>query len=122
LSTFEFIGKSGARYRYTTLEEDRFLPPAGANFVIAQMADDGPTVVLAGETDNMSARVWRERLDEARSRFGGEVVVLTRLNVRSVVRREELDDMIAQHQPPMNLPERSSGGGKPAAEGDRAAS
>src|SRR6185312_10873665 len=34
---YEIAGKSGARYRYTPLEESRFLPPAGANFVIAKM-------------------------------------------------------------------------------------
>ncbi|MDP3175516.1 MAG: hypothetical protein Q8M88_13875 [Phenylobacterium sp.] len=119
MSTIEFAGKSGSRYRYTTLEEDRFLPPAGANFVIAQLASDGATVVMAGETDNLSARVWRDRLEEARSRFG-EVHVLTRLNVRSAVRREELEDMISGHQPPMNETGRPAGGS--ASEGDRAAS
>ena len=58
---FELAGKSGARYRYTAFEEDRFLPPAGANFVIAKLTKDGPTVVYAGETDRliaMAGEVW----------------------------------------------------------------
>lgn len=124
MSTIEFIGKSGCRYRYTTLDENRFLPPAGANYVLAQLDSDGATVVLAGETDNLSARVWRDRLEEARARFGSNVHVLTRLNVRSAVRREELEDMLGQHHPPMNEDEgRSTPAAKPSQSlGDRAAS
>lgn len=98
----EFAGKSGARYRYTTLDEDRFLPPAGANFVIALSTDDGLTILFAGETDNLSTRSWRDRVEEARGLYG-DVEVLTRLNVKSAIRREEQDDMIEEHQPPMNL-------------------
>lgn len=116
----EFVGKSGARYRYTALEEDRFLPPAGANFVIAQTGTEGPTIIFVGETDNLASRAWRDRLDEARTLYG-EVEILTRLNVRSAIRREEQTDMIEQHQPPMNLgrpPARSS----EARASDRAAS
>ena len=36
---YELAGKSGARYRYTSFEEERFLPPAGANFVIVWRSD-----------------------------------------------------------------------------------
>ena len=52
----EFAGKSGARYRYTPLEEDRFVPPAGANYVIAELTPEGPSVVYAGETDNLASQ------------------------------------------------------------------
>lgn len=97
----EFIGKSGARYRYTALDEDRFLPPAGANYVIAKKAGDGRTVVMAGETDNLAGRAWRDQLEAARGRYG-DVELLTRLNVKSTVRREELEDMISGYSPPMN--------------------
>ena len=100
--TIEFVGKSGARYRYMTLDETRFLPPAGANYVIAQGGGKARTIILAGETDNLAMRAWQNRLEEARGRYG-EVEVLTRLNVKSAVRREELADMIDGHQPPMNL-------------------
>jgi hypothetical protein len=47
-------------------------------------------------------RIWQNELDEAKSRYG-EVEVLTRLNVKSAVRREELADMIDGNQPPMNV-------------------
>jgi len=97
----EFAGKSGARYRYTPLEEDRFVPPAGANYVIAELTPEGPSVVYAGETDNLANRPWREALDEARKTYAS-ARVLTRLNVTRAVREAERTDLIAEHEPPMN--------------------
>ena len=98
---YEIAGKSGARYRYTPLEESRFLPPAGANFVIAKMTKEGPTVVYAGETDNLANHTWREALDKAKAAYG-DAAVLTRLNVTRAVREAERSDLIEEHQPPMN--------------------
>jgi hypothetical protein len=98
---FELAGKSGARYRYVSFEEDRFLPPAGANFVIAKLTKDGPTVVYAGETDNLASQTWRTALEKARATYG-EAAILTRLNVTRAVREAERVDLIAEHQPPMN--------------------
>jgi len=99
--TIEFVGKSGSRYRYMTLDESRFLPPAGANYVIAQRAGQARTILLVGETDNLATQAWRDRLEQARGLYG-DVEVLTRLNVKSAVRREEMADMIEGYQPPMN--------------------
>ena len=98
---YEIAGKSGARYRYTSFEEDRFLPPAGANYVIAKITKDGPTVVYAGETDNLANQSWRTALEKARAAYG-EAAILTRLNVTRAVREAERTDLIAQHEPPMN--------------------
>lgn len=99
----EITGKSGARYRYQSIEPDRMLPPAGANFIIAKPSSGNDVEILfAGETDSLSRAPWREPLAEARDRFGDDVDVLTRLNVRSAVRRAEQDDVIEEHQPPMN--------------------
>jgi hypothetical protein len=100
--TIEFVGKSGARYRYMTIEELRFLPPAGANYVIASRAGQVWNVLMAGETDNLAMRTWQDQLEEAKTRFG-DVEILTRLNVKSAVRREELNDMIEGNSPPMNV-------------------
>ncbi|MET0293701.1 MAG: hypothetical protein ABW042_01700 [Phenylobacterium sp.] len=98
----DFPGKSGAVYRYTVLEEDRALPPAGANYLIAKVNDLGSAkVVFAGETDNFSSGSWRRKFDEARQRFGA-TDVLMRLNVRAAVRRQEQDDIVEAHNPPMN--------------------
>jgi hypothetical protein len=91
--TIEFVGKSGARYRYMTIEELRFLPPAGANYVIASRAGQVWNVLMAGETDNLAMRTWQDQLEEAKTRF----------DVKSAVRREELNDMIEGNSPPMNV-------------------
>ncbi|MDB5453194.1 MAG: hypothetical protein JWO33_1772 [Caulobacteraceae bacterium] len=97
----ELAGKSGSRYRYSPLEESRFLPPAGANYVIAQLGADGATVVYAGETDNLANQTWRAALEAAREKYK-DAKILTRLNVTRAVRKAEQADLIEEHQPPMN--------------------
>lgn len=97
----EIAGKSGARYRYTSLDEDRFLPPAGANYVIAELTPEGLQVIYAGETDNLANQAWRKPLEEARKNHA-EAKVLTRLNVTRAVREAERVDLVEAHQPPMN--------------------
>lgn len=94
-------GKSGVSYRYAPLEEDRFLPPAGANFVIAEDGEAGPRILYAGETENLALRVWQAQLDEARRKHPG-AYLLTRLNVTRAIRVSEQSDLIAAHAPPMN--------------------
>lgn len=98
---YEIAGKSGARYRYTPLEEDRFLPPAGANFVIARITKEGASVIYAGETDNLASQAWRDTLAKARADYA-DAKVLTRLNVTRAIREAERSDLIEQHQPPLN--------------------
>jgi hypothetical protein len=99
---YELAGKSGARYRYSSFEEERFLPPAGANFVIARITADGPNLIYAGETDNLANQTWRAALEKARVTYS-DAAILTRLNVTRAVRDAERADLIEQHQPPMNL-------------------
>jgi hypothetical protein len=98
---YEIAGKSGARYRYTPLEEDRFLPSQAANYVIARVTKEGPSVIYAGETDNLASQAWRETLAKARADYPG-AKILTRLNVTRAIREAERIDLIEQHQPPMN--------------------
>lgn len=103
----ELAGKSGARYRYTPLQEERFLPPAGANFVIAKLGKDGAaTVIYAGETDNLANQTWRQALEKARQ-TDRDAAILTRLNVTRAVRKAEQDDLVEEHQPPMNVEKRA---------------
>lgn len=101
----EFVGKSGALYRYATLEEERYLPPAGANYVIARITPGGARILFAGETERLSAREWESALAAARAEPNhgpGATEVLTRLNVRGAVRKAEREDLIEQHHPPLN--------------------
>lgn len=97
----ELAGASGARYRYTSIDENRFLPPAGANFVIEKVTKEGGQIVYAGETDNLAAQSWRAQLEKARETYG-EARILTRLNVTRAVREAEREDLIEQYHPPMN--------------------
>ena len=97
----DFAGKSGSVYRYSGLEEDRFLPPVGANYVIAQVTERGAALLFAGETESLAARDWQARLQEAQGRFE-HAEVLTRLNVRSAIRQAEREDLIQAHSPPLN--------------------
>ncbi|WP_374470223.1 hypothetical protein [Phenylobacterium sp.] len=102
----ELAGKSGARYRYTALEEDRFITPAGANYVIAEVTEEGARVVYAGETDNLANLTWRKALEAARQQYA-DPKVLTRLNVTRAVREAERADLIEQYHPPMNQENRA---------------
>lgn len=97
----DFAGQSGTVYRYTAFEEDRVLPPAGANYVIAKVDGKKAKIVFAGETDNLSSGGWRRKFEEAQKRFGATDVLL-RLNVRASIRRQEQEDLIGAHNPPMN--------------------
>ena len=97
----DFAGKSGSVYRYSALEEERHLPPVGANYVIAQVTPKGASILFAGETECLSDREWQAALAEAHARYG-ETAILTRLNVRGAVRKAEREDLIEEHSPPMN--------------------
>lgn len=97
----DLTGASGARYRFTQMDENRFLPPAGANYVIAHIKTGPPTVVFVGETDNLASLTWRAELDKARETYA-EAVVLTRLNVTRSTRDAERTDLIENYHPPMN--------------------
>jgi hypothetical protein len=100
-SQIDLAGASGARYRYSPLDENRFLPPAGANYVIAEITDEGANVVYAGETDNLASQTWRADLDKARRKYS-DAKVLTRLNVTRAVREAERRDLIDHYHPPLN--------------------
>lgn len=97
----DLAGASGARYRYSPLDENRFLPPAGANYVIAELGEDGPKVVYAGETDNLASQTWRSDLEKARRKYA-DATLLTRLNVTRAVREAERADLIENYHPPLN--------------------
>ncbi|MEW5686177.1 MAG: hypothetical protein AB1942_14760 [Pseudomonadota bacterium] len=98
----DLAGASGARYRYTQIDESRFLPPAGANYVIAEVTPEGEArVFYAGETDNLASQSWRSDLERARREHEG-ATVLTRLNVTRAVREAERNDLIDAYHPPLN--------------------
>jgi hypothetical protein len=97
----DLAGKSGAHYRYAPLDEERFLAPSGANFVIAAEADEGLRVLYVGETESLASRAWGQALEEARKDHP-DAFLLTRLNVTRAIRVSEQEDIVALHAPPLN--------------------
>ncbi len=96
----DIAGLSGNLYRYKALEDMRPVPPGGANFIYVHWKGDAPVIVYAGETDSLHRSVF-ETWDEAQSGFGA-TEIFARLNITGVVRREEHEDIVGQHQPSMN--------------------
>lgn len=109
----DFAGASGSVYRYSSIEEERHLPPAGANYVIAQVQNQAARILFAGETERLSDREWEAALATVRAELqqqrAGDAEVFTRLNVRSAVRRAEREDLIQAHAPPLNAAETGAG-------------
>jgi hypothetical protein len=98
----QFFGKSGQSYTFQRIADQRFLPPAGANVLIAHRAPDGWRILHAGETGNLAEESWRPTLNRALGEHP-QAEALYRLNVTRAVRRAEMDDLVQQHAPPMNL-------------------
>jgi len=98
--TIDLRGASGAVYRYREVEQDRMQTPMGGNYVYVKRASNEVEVLYAGEAANLAEGLW-EMWQRAQKEFGATGVYL-RLNVGRVVRHEELQDVVAALQPPMN--------------------
>jgi hypothetical protein len=87
-------GQSGTVYRYAA-HEDGVLPwPGGGNALFIRMTEEGPTVVHAAESENLSQSLR----DEWSETFGGEdLAIYIRLNVSRAARVQELTDILARH-------------------------
>jgi hypothetical protein len=94
---------SGEDLRFSLFKEGRPLSPMGGNFLYVRDTDDGPRVLLAGQTDNLALHA-QERWAEARDQFGAEGLY-TRLNITTAVRRREHLDLLEALNPPMNADE-----------------
>jgi len=97
----EFTGQSGQGYRYLSLDGTGAISPTGANFLFVKVKGEDHTVVYAGETECLHKGV-HSGWDKARKAHGANTIFV-RLNVTRTIRQAEMDDIVAQHQPPMNL-------------------
>jgi len=95
----DFVGASGAVYRYFERDGER-LSPSGGNFIFASEAANGLTVIYVGEAENLM-NLADVRWPEAKTRYGA-THAFVRLNVTASVRRRERADLIAAYSPPMN--------------------
>lgn len=101
----DFVGASGATYRYFARNGQR-LSPSGGNFVFARETAEGLVVVYAGEAESLATSA-DERWTEAQTRFGATHAFI-RLNVTAAVRRQEQADLIGAYAPPMNAVDAAS--------------
>lgn len=104
----DFIGASGAAYRYVARGAQR-LSPSGGNYVFARDTPNGLEVVYVGEVESLMT-LADERWPEAQARFGA-THAFVRLNVTASVRRHERQDLIGAYAPPMNAADESRGAG-----------
>ena len=95
----DFVGASGATYRYFVRDGDR-LSPSGGNYIFARETADGLSVIYVGEAENLMT-LADAHWPEAKARFGA-THAFVRLNVTASVRRKERQDLIAAYDPPMN--------------------
>src|SRR5688500_15311847 len=97
-----FEGSSGAEYSYVPLSPQERLRPLAGNYVIAKLGRKETVVIAAGETDNLSRMPWQDMMSRAVI-LHGATDILVRLNVRGAIRRQELEDLVEAHHPPMSL-------------------
>lgn len=95
----DFMGASGAAYRYFERSGDR-LSPSGGNYIFARETPDGLSVIYIGEAENLMT-LADEHWPQAKAAFGA-THAFVRLNVTASVRRQECQDLIAAYNPPMN--------------------
>ncbi|MET0293625.1 MAG: hypothetical protein ABW042_01300 [Phenylobacterium sp.] len=97
-----FEGASGAEYSYQPLSPEERLRPLAGNYVIARLSGGRPMLIAAGETDNLSKMPWQDLLSRAVI-LHGATDILVRLNVRGVIRQQELEDLLDAYHPPMAM-------------------
>jgi len=96
----DVAGASGARYRFMRFRDGRPLSPMGGNFLYGRFTGERYEILYAGEVQNL-LKDARARWDEAQARFQASDL-FSRLNIAERVRRQELDDIVAAVNPPMN--------------------
>lgn len=117
LDYIDCAGASGANYRFFTVKDGRPQSMAGGGYVYVKLDGVTPTILFAGETDNLfmgAVDRWSEAVDKH-----GATHLYTRLNVSGQTRRDELKDILRAHRPVMNppLPEEPADDGAEAPQG-----
>ena len=87
-------GASGARYRFRVWPAGAPHLPIAGNYVVLREEPGGFSVLLVGETNDLS----RSGSEAQRMEHPGASHVFTRLNVARSVRRAEHEDLVANYQ------------------------
>lgn len=86
-------GASGAQYRFRVWRDGAPHLPTGGNYVYLREEPQGFTVLLIGETNDLS----KARADWPKAVGRGPTHVFTRLNVSRAIRTAEHQDLAAHH-------------------------
>jgi hypothetical protein len=100
----EFVdlrGASGTFYRFRLWPEGGAHPPIAGNYVVVRLEASGLTLLLAGITADLSGAAAECRKVLAKD---PEARLYTRLNVARAQRTAEHDDIVAEHNPQVNVP------------------
>jgi hypothetical protein len=95
----EFVdlrGASGTFYRFRLWPEGGAHPPIAGNYIVLREDANGPKVLLAGVTSDLSQAATESKKQMAKT---PEARLYTRLNVARAVRTAEHEDLVAEHRP-----------------------
>jgi hypothetical protein len=95
--------ESGEHLRFSLFKEGRPLSPMGGNYLYVKDCEEGPRIIFAGQTDNLALHA-QARWGEGQEAFGLDGLY-TRLNITTVVRKREHQDLLEALNPPMNVDE-----------------
>jgi hypothetical protein len=96
MKTFiDLQGASGAAYRFRLWPPEAPHVPIAGNYAYVREEPHGVTVILVGETNDLS----QARRDWAKAAKRGATSVYTRLNVPRSVREAEQADLVANYHP-----------------------
>lgn len=106
MSTFRFRGGSGESYPYSLMpwQESSSLTREGGIFLFAKGSEDAPIPVFLEEADDIRAAVAASlaQRDSAQSVHGAHLLFIRAEQDRERRQREKLD-LVATHQPVMNV-------------------
>jgi hypothetical protein len=95
----EFVdlrGVSGTLYRFRLWPEGGAHPPIAGNYIVLREDANGPKVLLAGITSDLSQAANESRKAAAKD---PSARLYTRLNVARAVRAAEHEDIVAEYKP-----------------------
>jgi hypothetical protein len=95
----DFHGASGATYRYFA-PDDRSAARMAGGYALVSRLPDGPVLLFAGVTEDLGEG-WREIWDQAQTQYDNVQVFIHRTVARQT-RDNELADILAAYDPPMN--------------------
>jgi len=90
----ELEGASHARYRFRVWPEGAPHLPTGGNYIYVRKEPEGFTVLMVGETNDLS----QARAEWSKAARRGATHVFTRLNVSRAIRTAEHQDLAVRYE------------------------